>query len=170
MSFVIGLLLSLGGILGILLVWQMLPRDPVGPVARTRRNVTGFQGQATEWLYWDAPLTPPEPKHIDKPLQAHASGVADRLLRALVGRVAVERQVTLDKAHKALLDEAKDPRVQAFLRGKLNRAVRAHWRRGFHGPPALFPFWFYVVAYPRHGRRYLVLETLNGIMKEMQRP
>lgn len=168
MSFVLGMLLSIGAGVFAIVLWQKLPADRVGFRTRERRRASGFQGQMTEWLYWDATLQPPRPDDIADTKRDRSSQIADRALLAVVHRHATEHRLSLTDAHKALLKETKHPAVRAFLDGKMRAAVRHHWYFRYQGPDFLFYPWFYLIAVVRYGKRHLYLETLSAVLKELQ--
>jgi hypothetical protein len=170
MSFVVGTLLSLVGLLFAILVWQSLPTDGVGRPPRHRRQETGFQGRLTEWLYWDAPLQAPRMKAMGATTQERLGHVGDRALIAVLSRIAPERGVTVQDAHPLLLKEVRAGPARAFLEGRMGRAMRAYWRQRYLGPSFLFLPWYYLVAMVRYGRRHLYLETLASVLQELQRP
>lgn len=169
MSFVIGILMTLGALLFSIVLWKRLPVDAIGRRARIRRKETGFHGQLTEWIYWDAPLDPPAVDEIGDASRDRSGRIGDRALLAVLHRHAAEKQVSLEEAHRLLLEKDHTARVRAFLRGKMRRAIRSHWRTRYRGPHFLFYPWFYLVAAVRYGRRHLYLESLSGILQELEK-
>jgi hypothetical protein len=169
MSFFLGSMLGIAGILFAILLWKSLPADNVGRPPRVRRQETGFQGRLTEWLYWDAPLSAPRTKDLDAPATERLARVGDRALFAALSRVQSERQVSLEEAHRLIKKHAKSPAARAFLDGRMRRATRLHWRSRYGGPPSLFVVWYYLIAVVRYGRRHLYLETLSAVLQELRR-
>lgn len=169
MSFVLGIILSLGGLLFGIVLWKKLPSDVVGKKERMRRKETGFHGQLTEWIYWDAPLDPPRINAIGDQNVDRSARIGDRALMALLHRLSAERQVSVEEAHGLLLMRARSPRDKAFLAGRMARAVRYHWYARFKGPDLLFYPWYYLVAMVRYGRRHLYLDTLSTVLQELRK-
>jgi hypothetical protein len=169
-SYLLGSLLALAGLLFAVLLWQKLPTDGVGRPPRVRREQEGgIQGRAAHWLCWDAALDSPRQKDLHKPVQERAQQVGMRSLAAAVVRFQHERQVSLEEAHALLQKEVSSPATRAFLAGKMRRAIRIHWRYRYMGPSFLFIPWFYLVAKIRYGYRHLYLETLAAVLQELRR-
>lgn len=142
--------------------------DDVGRRLRRRKAVVGIQGRQTEWLYSEAALDKPDASL----LAANATGLLTRpglrALQAVVRKEALETNVDLPKALARLKEESTSALAKAFLEGNMGRAIRIHWRSRYRGPSSLFPFWFYLVAYIRYGKRHLYLDTLAAILQEFR--
>lgn len=149
-------------------LWASLPRDPVGRADRARLKQVGLQGQLTEHLYWDALLEPPRPDRLKPPTASGGGRLADRVLWAVVSRYARTHRLGMDEAIVRLHTEVRSPAATAFLKGKMRRAVRMHWRRRFTGPSFMFVPWYYLVITVRHGRRHLWLDAMSSILKEIR--
>ncbi len=169
MSYFIGIILGLAGLLVAILVWNSLPTDGIGRARRLRREEAGLQGRLTEWLYWDATLQSPRVKNIDAPNQERLNRVGDRALWSVLARLQTERQVSMDEARRLLRNEVHHGAARAFLDGNMRRAMRLHWWRRYTGPAFLFIAWYYLVAMVRYGRRHLYLETLSAVLQELRK-
>lgn len=151
-------------------LWTKVAVDRVGRPIRTRRGTGGLQGRLMEWLYFDAPLQKPRIKQLDELRPEANLRPADRALQAAVRQEAIEHGLGLAEAHQRLQQRFRSPLASAFLSGKMERAIRTHWRTRYRGPPRLFWPWYYLVASIRYGRRRLFLETLTATLKELRTP
>lgn len=170
MSVAVAIVVIMGSLTAGLFLWRALPPDAVGRPARIRRTSPGFQGQLTEWLYWDAELQRPRPDKLGDAAAGLPGRVADRALFAVVHRHGVQSNLQPAKALADLRTKTKNPAARAFLDGKMSRAVRLHWRNQYGGPDGLYILWFYFIAVIRYGKRHLYLDTLSAVLKELRKP
>jgi hypothetical protein len=170
MDFIISMLLIIGACFVLAFAWFKLSHDPVGKKQRARRTSAGLQGRVDEWLYWQAPVTKPPMKKIYNAEPMPTDPPWLRALQTLIRQEAAGSNVAPEAAYAKLVARHRAPLPQAFLKGQVQRAIRTHWRRQYRGPDGLFFVWLYLVAYPRHGRRHLYLDSMSAALKEMRTP
>lgn len=170
MDFIVSMLLIIGSCFVLAFAWFKLSHDPVGKKLRGRRTSAGLQGRVDEWLYWQAPVTKPPMKKIYNAEPMPTDPPWLRALQTLVRQEAAATNAAPEVAYGQLVARHRGPLAQAFLKGQVQRAIRTHWRRQYRGPDSMFFVWLYLVAYPRHGRRHLYLDSMSAALKEMRTP
>lgn len=166
MSYFLGIVLGLSGLVMLLVLWGKLPRDEIGRTDRRRRYQHGVQGRLSEFLYWDALL---EGRHSDDSAVAGPyTRTGDRALSMVVSRYQTENRLEREDARSGLQREVQSRAAKAFLAGDMDQAIIAHWRARYRGPRPLFRLWFHLVARIRYGHRHMYLDTLTFILQEIQ--
>lgn len=152
----------------VVVVWRKVAHDDVGDVRR-RVDPEGVQGKVALWLEENAPLRPPRPP--TKPRRRgrpDPESPAGRALAAMMRREMVTQQITPEAAHQRLIARSPGPVSQAFLQGKMGRAMVLHTRSLYAGPPWSFWPWFAFIAMVRFGRRRLYLDTVTHAVQDMR--
>ena len=168
MDPVVTLLLILGAVFTGAILWFRLAHDPVGYRERRRRLKAGLQGRLDEWLYWQAPLSGPPMKKLFTHEPQPGDAPWFRALQVVIRAEALRTNVEPQAAYAKLQARYRSPLALAFLRGRVRTAIQTHWRSRYGGPDALFYPWFFLVAYPRYGRRHLYLDTLSAALEEFR--
>ena len=168
MSWTAAIVIGLVVLILVVIVWKKVAHDDVGDVRR-KPTPEGVQGRVAFWLDENAPLRPPrpptKPRKRGKPDPESPAG---RALAAMMRAEMVIHQVPPDAAHQRLIARSPGPVSQAFLEGKMGRAMVLHTRSQYAGPPALFWPWFAFIAMVRYGRRRLYLDTVTHAVQEMR--
>jgi hypothetical protein len=161
LMFFVGLFLAV-------VVWFKLRPDPVGKLTRVAKEQSGIHGRVDEWLYWRAEIGKPALAKVVDPSPDPPDNPWLRALQAVVREEAHRSGLELQAARDVIVARQRTALTRAFMRGKIRAAVAAHARSLYRGPGPLFYPWFYFVAYPRFGRRYLFLDTIAHALREIR--
>lgn len=150
------------------LVWFRLRPDPVGRRTRVAKEQAGIHGRVDEWLFWRADIGRPPMKRVTDTSPDPPDNPWLRAVQAVVREESHRGGSGLQEAYDALRARHTSALTRAFLRGRVHAAIWAHGRSRYRGPSPLYPLWFYGVAYPRYGRRYLYLDALAHALQEIR--